>query len=149
VPLYQVGTLSQEVDRSLWQERLLVALSSCFGIFSLLLSGLGVYGILAYFVARRQREIGVRMALGAKPYHVIRLIALRVIPMLGVGVLAGTVLSRFVSAWARNLLYEVQPLDISIDLAAILLLVAIGLAASVVPAFRVMRVDPSSTLRHE
>lgn len=149
VPLYQVGTLSQEVDRSLWQEQLLVALTSCYGIFSLLLSGIGIYGTLAYFVARRQREIGLRMALGAQPHHVIRLVTLRVIPLLGIGVLAGAALSTFMSAWVRNLLYAVRPFDIGSDLAAVLLLAAIGIGATAVPAYRAMRVDPSSTLRQE
>jgi hypothetical protein len=149
VPLYQVATLSQEVDRSLWQERLLVALTSCFGIFSLFLSGIGIYGILAYFVVRRQREIGLRMALGAHPYHVIRLIMQRVIPLLGIGILLGAALSSFMSALVRNLLYGVQPFDIGSDLTAILLVGLIVIGAITIPAFRAIHVDPSSTLRQE
>jgi hypothetical protein len=149
VPVYEVGTLSQEVDRSLWQERLLVSLTSCFGIFSLLLSAIGIYGILAYFVARRQREIGIRMALGARPQHVIGLLTVRVIPLLAVGVLAGAVLSAGMSGWVRSVLYGVQPLDFGSDLAALSLLVAIGIGATAVPALRAMRVNPSSTLRQE
>ena len=72
-----------------------------------------------------------------------------VIPLLGVGVLAGVALSTFVSAWVRNLLYGVQPFDVGSDLAAMLLLAVIGIGATAVPAFRAMRVDPSSTLRQE
>jgi predicted permease len=135
VPLYQVATLSQEVDRSLWQECLLMALTSCFGIFSLLLSGSGIYGILAYFAVRRHREIGVRMALGAQPCDVFRLMMQRVSPLLGIGVLAGAALSWLLSSLVRGLLYGVQPFDIGSDLAALLLIGVIGTGAIAVPAF--------------
>lgn len=149
LPLYQVATLSEEVDRSLWQERLLVALTSCFAAFALLLSAIGLYGILAYFVARRQREIGLRMALGASSHHIIWLVAHRVFPILGMGVLAGAALSWFASIWIRSLLYGVQPFDPLTSMAAMLLLTTIGIAGAAVPAFRAMRVDPSFSLRQE
>jgi predicted permease len=149
MPLYQVATLSEEVDHSLWQERLLVVLTSCFGAFALSLSAIVLYGILAYFVARRQREIGLRMALGANSWDVIWLVVRRVIPILGMGILAAAALSWLASAWLRSLLYGVRSFDLITNIAAILLLVAIGVGGAVVPAFRAMRLDPSSTLRRE
>jgi hypothetical protein len=149
VPLYQIATLSQEVDRSLWQERLLVALTSCFGLFALLLSGIGIYGVLAYFVARRQREIGVRMALGAQSHDVIWLLTHRVVPMLAVGVLSGAAFSAVASTWTRSLLYGVQSFDLTSDAAAVLLLLGIGIGAAALPAVRALRLDPSSVLRQE
>jgi putative ABC transport system permease protein len=78
MPFYQTSTLAEEVDRSLWQERLVAALASCFGVFAMLLSGITLYSILAYFVGRRQREIGLRIALGAATFHIATLVAGRV-----------------------------------------------------------------------
>ncbi|MGA2601173.1 MAG: ABC transporter permease [Bryobacteraceae bacterium] len=149
VPLYQVATLSEEVDRSLWQERLLVVLTSCFGAFALLLSAIGLYGILAYFVAQRRREIGLRMALGANSGHVIRLVAARIIPALALGAAAGLALSWFASAWVGSVLYGVKPYDPWSTSAALLLVFMVGIAGAMAPTFRAIRVDPSSTLRQE
>jgi hypothetical protein len=147
LPLYEIATLTEEVDRSLWQERLLVALASCFGTFALSLSAIGLYGILAYFVTRRQREIGVRMALGASAWDVVWLVATRMIPILGVGVLCGEALSWFASAFLLTLLYSVSRTDPASYAGAGLLLLTIGLAGIALPALRAMRVDPSSSLR--
>jgi predicted permease len=149
VPLFQVSTLAEEVDRSLWQERLLVLLTSCFGVFALSLSAIGLYGILAYFVTQRQREIGLRLALGATSSHVIRLVVSRVIPTLVLGILAGVALSWWASAWVKSLLYGVNPFDSFASCAALSLLVAIGIAATVTPILRAIRVDPWSSLREE
>jgi hypothetical protein len=149
VPFYQIATLSEEVDRSLWQERLLVALASCFGVFAMTLSAIGLYGILAYFVSARRREIGLRMALGAESRQVIWLVSRRVIPALGTGVIAGALLSWLAGTWVRNLLYGVQPFDPWSASTALVLLLAIGIAAAAAPAFRAVRVDPASTLRQE
>jgi predicted permease len=149
VPLYQVSTLSEEVDRSLWQERLLVLLSSCFGAFALSLSAIGLYGILAYFVAQQQREIGLRLALGASPSNVVWLVVSRVIPTLAVGILAGIALSWWASAWSRNLLYGVTQFDSLATSAALLLLVAVGVGGAMAPTLRAIRVDPSAMLRQD
>jgi hypothetical protein len=147
VPFYQVATLSEEVDRSLWQERLLVALASSFGIFAMTLSAIGLYGILAYFVTGRRREIGLRMALGAESGHVIWLVIRRVLPTLVVGILGGAILSVLAGVWVRSLLYGVQPFDAWSTSAALLLLAAVGIGAAAAPALRAIRVDPASTLR--
>ena len=149
VPFYQVATLSEEIDRSLWQERLLVAVASCFGVFAMTLSAIGLYGILAYFVTGRRREIGLRMALGAESGHVIWLVTKRVIPALAAGILGGGLLSLLAGAWVRSLLYGVQSFDPLSTSGALLLLIAIGIGAAAVPALRAIRVDPASTLREE
>ncbi len=149
VPLYQVATLSEEVDRSLWQERLLTALSSGFGGFALLLSALGLYGILAYFVTRRQREIGIRMALGAHPQDVAWFVVRRVIPTVGMGVLTGAALSLFANTWVRSLLFGVPLVDPMTHLIAISMVIAIAAGAVIVPVLHAIRVDPSTTLRQE
>ena len=149
VPLYQMATLSGEVDRSLWQERLLAALASGFGLFAMALTGLGLYGILNYFVSRRRREIGLRMALGAQPRRVVWLVAKRALPALAGGMVAGAALSWLAGRWVRSLLYGVQPFDTWTATIALALLLALGLAAAAWPAMRAIRVDPASTLREE
>ncbi len=149
VPLYQVATLSQEIDRSLWQERLLVALTSCFGLFALLLSTIGIYGALAYFVTRQQREIGIRMALGANSRHIIRFVVSRVVLVLVMGIPAGFALSVFANVWVRSFIYGVQPFDPAIIIAAISILIVMAAGSVAMPAFRAIRVDPASTLRQE
>jgi predicted permease len=149
LPLFQVATLAEEVDQSLWQERLLVALTSCFGAFALSLSAIGLYGILAYFVARRQREIGLRMALGANSRNVIWLVVRRVMPTLASGVVGGVALSWAASSWVRSVLYGVRPFDPATNAGAVLLLIGIGIGGAALPAIRAIRVDPSSTLRQD
>ena len=149
VPFYQVATLSEEIDRSLWQERLLAALASSFSVFAMTLSAIGLYGILAYFISARRREIGLRMALGAKSRQVIWLVSRRVIPALGTGVIAGVVLSWLAGTWVRSLLYGVQPIDPWSTSAAFVLLVAIGAGATAAPALRALHIDPAVTLRQE
>ena len=149
VPFYQVATLSEEIDRSLWQERMLVALASCFGVFAMTLSAIGLYGILAYFVTGRRREIGLRIALGAESRHVIWLVIRRVVPVLVVGIFVGALLSMLAGGWVRSLLYGVQPFDAGSTSAALLLLIAVGIGAAAAPAIRAIRVDPASSLRQE
>jgi putative ABC transport system permease protein len=128
---------------------LLVTLTSSFALFAMTLSAIGLYGILAYFVTRRLREIGLRMALGAQPGSVIWLVIQRAIPTLAIGVLAGAGLSMLAGGWVRSLLYGVQPFDAWSTVAAVALLIAIGIAGASVPAVRAIRVDPSTTLRQD
>ncbi len=149
VPVYERETLSEEVDRSLWQERLLASLASGFGVFAMALTAAGLYGILGHFVSRRRREIGLRMALGAEPRCVIWLVARRALPALVGGIVAGAAISRLAGRWVRSLLYGVQPFDTETAVLALALLLALGLAAAVLPALRAIRLDPASTLREE
>jgi ABC-type antimicrobial peptide transport system permease subunit len=102
VPFFQVATLGEEVDRSLWQERLLAALTSSFSIFATALTGIGLYGIVAYFVAARRQEIGIRVVLGANSRQVAWLVARRVVPPMAAGIFAGVILSFFAGAWIQN-----------------------------------------------
>jgi putative ABC transport system permease protein len=149
MPIYDVSTMTEETDRSLWQERLLATLMSAFGAFALALSALGLYGIMTYFVTRRRREIGVCMALGAGRADILRLVVRRVVPTFSCGLAAGVALAWFESAWIRSLLYGVQPFDAVASIATILLLVGIGSAAAAVPAYRAMQVHPASALRQD
>jgi predicted permease len=149
VPVYETAALSGEVDRSLWQERLLMTLASGFATFAMALTGTGLYGILAHFVAGRRREIGLRMALGAEPRRVIWLVAQRVVPAIAGGIFAGTTLSWISGKWIASLLYGVQPFDPKSMIAALGLLLVAGVAAAAVPVMGAIRLDPASTLRQE
>ena len=149
LPIYQVATLSEDIDRSLWQERLLVVLTCCFGVFALALSGIGLYGILAYFVAQREREIGVRMALGAGAGRVVKLVVKQVAPTLIAGAGAGVLFAWLARRWVESVLYEVQPFDGFTTLAVVLLLVVMGFAGTAGPTLRALRLDPASVLRAE
>ena len=149
LPLYEVATLTEEIDRSLWQERLLVALASCFGAFAVMLSAIGLYGILAYFVASRRREIGLRLALGAAPRHVSRLLARQLIPTLVIGLAGGAALSLAAGTWVRGVLYGVDGFDARSVITALAAVLVVGIASAAAPALRAIRVDPASTLRQD
>jgi predicted permease len=145
MPFVEVQTLSQEVDRSLWQERMVALLASWFAGFAALLAGLGIYATLAHFVAARRREIGVRMALGAGPVNVIRLVFGPLGIIAGCGVLTGLAAAITSAAWV----YGAATWDIGAVLAAILLLCIVGIAAGAPPAWRALHVDPAVALREE
>jgi predicted permease len=149
LPVYHVSTMTEQVDRSLWRERLLAMLTSGFGVFAMALASLGLYGILAYFVARRRREIGLCMALGAERSDIIRMVVRRVIPPFVLGLAAGAVLSWLAGAWIRSLLFGVGPFDAAAGGMALVLLGIIGTLAAVVPTFRAMRIDPALALRQD
>ena len=149
MPIYQTATLSEEIDRSLWQERSLSELGGCFGAFAAALAGVGIYGILAHFVAGRRREIGVRMALGARAANLVWLVARRVLPPIAGGIAAGAAASFAASTWVRSLLYGIEPSDARSSSAAIALLLITAVAAAAPPVWRALRVDPAATLRQE
>ena len=149
MPFFEVRTLSQEVDRSLWQERLVALLASWFGGFAALLAGLGIYGTLAHFVAARRREIGVRMALGAGPRNITGLVFGPMALIVVSGLIAGTGVSLASGAWVRSLLYGAPAWDFGAVLSAALLLCIVGVAAGVAPAYRALRVDPAVALRED
>ena len=146
---YEVATLNEEIDRSLWEERMLVALAFVFGVFAVALAAIGIYGILANFVTTRRREIGLRMALGAAPSHVGWLLAKRIAPTLAAGLAGGAALSFAAGTWVRSLLYGVGKFDLrSIGVALVAVLV-VTIASTAAPTLRAIRVDPASTLRQE
>lgn len=118
-----------------------------FGVLALLLAGLGLYGVTAYSVSRRRSEIGIRLALGASPASVVRLVVSRVALLVGIGAVAGIAASLWLSRFVATLLYELEPRDPATLLGAVVVLVAVGLAAGALPATRAARIDPAVVLR--
>jgi predicted permease len=141
--------LRDRVDALLVQERLLAMLSGFFGMLALLLAALGLYGVTAYAVSRRRMEIGIRLALGSTRGAVIHLIFLRVATIVGVGIVAGALVSLWASQFVRTLLYGLEPHDVQTLAGAGLVLGAVGVIAALVPAWRASRVEPAAVLRSE
>jgi predicted permease len=139
--------LADQVDAALAQDRLVAMLSGFFGSLALLLAGLGLYGVTAYAVALRRAEIGIRMALGAAPAGVVRLVLSRVSRLVGAGVLVGAAISLAASTLIGSLLYGVEPRDPLTLAGAALTLAAVGGLAAWLPAYRASHVDPAEVLR--
>jgi putative ABC transport system permease protein len=137
------------VEASLSQERLLAILSGLFGALALLLAGLGLYGVTAYAVSRRRREIGIRMALGAGPNGVVLLVLSRVTVLVGLGVAIGAGVSLWASKFVAALLYGLEPRDPVTLIGAAAMLAAVAGAAGWLPARRASQIDPSVVLRSE
>jgi putative ABC transport system permease protein len=149
LPFYEIHTLQQEVDSSLWQERLVAALSSVFGLMAAALAGVGLYGMLAYAVSQRKREIGIRMALGALPGAIARLVSRQAMLPVIAGVVTGVAVFVIAARWIANLLYGVRPADPITIVLAVAFVAAVAIVAVTVPAWQAMRVDPSRALREE
>ncbi|HVL67483.1 MAG TPA: ABC transporter permease [Vicinamibacterales bacterium] len=149
MPVYQMKTLRGQLEETLLTDRLIALLSAGFGLLATLLASIGLYGVMAFIVARRRRELGVRLALGAQPRGVIWLVMREVLLLLAVGlavgVPAGLVLGRYVSSQ----LHGMQPHDPVIALATLALLAAVSVAAGLVPARRASQIDPILALRAE
>ena len=149
LPFYEIHTLQQEVDGSLWQERLVAALSSVFGLMAAILAGVGLYGMLAQAVAQRRREIGIRIAIGAKGRDIARNVTWNVFRMVltgsAVGALAGEMLVRYV----QTLLYGVEPSTAAALTVPGLAIAAVALTASLVPVLRALRISPAMMMRAE
>jgi predicted permease len=149
LPLFDVKTESQQIDRLLFQERLVARLSGFFGLLALVLACVGLYGLLSYEVSRRTREIGIRLALGAQPGSVLKLVLRQgiVLAIVGAGVGIGVALG--VTRYLASMLYDVHANDPLTMIAVAVLLTVVALAACWIPARRAMRVDPIVALRYE
>ncbi len=143
-----VRPIGEQIDAAIAQDRLVAVLGGFFGALAVVLAALGLYGITAYSVARRQMEIGVRMALGASPADVVRLVLSRVGLLLGAGVVVGVVTSLWASTLVASLLYGVEPRDPANLAWAAVILAAVGALAGWLPAWRASRTDPAAVLRN-
>jgi predicted permease len=149
LPFVEVRTLRQEVETSLWQERLLAWLSALFGSFAAVLAGLGLYGALDFAVKARRREVGVRVALGASPLRVVRLLSRETLLLVAAGALSGIAVYAVAARWIQQALYDVTPSDPQALGSALSFIAVVAWVAVAFPLLRAARIDPASALRHD
>jgi putative ABC transport system permease protein len=142
-------TLAQQVSDSVVQERLLAQLSGFFGSLALLLAVIGLYGTVSYIVAQRQREFGIRLALGAEPGSILRLVMLDVISVVAVGLLAGIAISVAATRLLQQLLFGIGPRDTVTLVVAVAALSIVALVAGYLPGRRATKIEPMEALRYE
>lgn len=147
--IFNLTTLEEYIGAATFQQKLAGTFLAAFGVLALVLAAVGIFGVMAYAVSQRTHEIGVRMALGAKPGDVFRLVLRQGMMLLGIGVLIGVAGAALASRALTKLLFEVSPLDPVTFAAVPVVLGVVALVACWVPAMRATRVDPVVALRYE
>lgn len=142
-------TLAEHVDDSVAQQRLIAELAGFFGALALVLAMIGLYGVLSYAVSQRQVEFGIRMALGAQPSSIFRVVMSDTFVVLAIGIIAGVGLSLATVRLLQKMLFGLSPYDAPTTLMAVGILAAVGFLAGFLPARRATRVDPMVALRYE
>jgi len=149
VPLLRVRMMEEYINSRMARERLIAYLSSFFGILALGLASVGLYGVLAYAVTRRTREIGIRMALGARASDVVSVILRESFVPVAVGMAIGMVAAFSWNVFISSLLYGVDSFDLASALVAVTVMLAAAVLAAAIPARRATKVDPMVALRYE
>jgi ABC-type lipoprotein release transport system permease subunit len=149
LPLYNMKTLAAQVAESLTRERLLAWLTIMFGLLATLMAALGLYGVIAFSVARHTREIGIRIAMGAQTEDVLRLVLKQLAVLVSAGVVLGLGCALALSRLLASMLYEIKPADPVSYVAATLILGGAAALSAYLPARRATRVDPMTALRYE
>jgi putative ABC transport system permease protein len=149
LPIYWVYSMDEALARPTWFIRVFGTMFMIFGFIALFLASVGLYAVMAFSVSRRTREVGIRMALGARAGNIVGMIFRQGAWQLGIGMAAGLALAFGVSQLLKIILFEVEPRDPAIFASVVLVLTATGLAACLVPARRATRVDPLVALRSE
>ncbi len=149
LPVYKMKTLASQLDETLLTERLIALLSAGFGLLATLLATIGLYGVMAFVVARRTKELGLRMALGARPGSVLWLVMREVLVLLGIGLTVGIPAAVGLGRLVASELYGIKASDPWIGGASILTLILVASLAGFIPAQRASRIDPILALRYE
>ncbi|KPJ86387.1 MAG: hypothetical protein AMS18_15660, partial [Gemmatimonas sp. SG8_17] len=149
LPVEDLKTLQQQVRENVTGDRIIGTLSASFAVLATLLAAMGLYGVLAYTVAQRTREIGLRMALGADSRRVRRMVLWQVGRMMLVGGVLGIAAGLLLGRAARSLLFGVEATDPLVVASVAVLLTGVALGAGYIPALRASRVDPMRALRYE
>jgi ABC-type antimicrobial peptide transport system permease subunit len=149
VVIWELESVEQQFADAVARPRIVLLLMSVFAGFGLVLAAAGIYGVLSYLVAERRREIGIRLALGAQPGNVGRLILGNGLRLTAIGLVLGVVAALGLVRVMRSLLYEVEPTDPASVAAVVAILLATAVVASWWPARRAMQVNPVTLLREE
>ena len=149
LPIYEMKTVESQLDETLLTDRLIAMLSAGFGLLATLLASVGLYGVMAFVVARRKKELGIRLALGAQTGSVIWLVMREVLILLSVGLLVGIPAAMALGRYVESQLYGIQPRDPMIAVTTMIVLGLVSAAAGLIPAHRASRIDPIMALRHE
>jgi len=149
LPVYEVKTMEEHLGFSLFPMRVAAAMSGSFGLLALALAAIGIYGVMAYAVSQRTREIGIRIALGAQTRDVLRLVAGRGLTLVAIGLLIGLIAALLLTRLMESLLFDVSATDPLTFITIALLLTFVALLAAFVPARRATKVDPMVALRQE
>jgi predicted permease len=149
MPVYDVKTVQGQLDETLLTDRLIALLSAGFGFLATLLASIGLYGVMAFIVARRRKEIGLRLALGAEPAGVLWIVMREVLILLTIGLAIGVPAAIGLGRYVSSQLYGIQPNDPWMAIGTVLLLTVVSAAAGLIPATRASRIDPILALRYE
>jgi ABC-type antimicrobial peptide transport system permease subunit len=151
--LVDIRTMRQEIDRNIAKERMVATTSAFFGLLGLLLVSIGIFGVASYTVAQRTSELGIRMALGATPWSVVRESLRDTIVVFGAGLAAGVMAAiaavQLTASFISDLLFGLTSTDVTNIVGAMLLMVGVALAACILPARRATRIDPLTAIRHQ
>jgi ABC-type antimicrobial peptide transport system permease subunit len=149
LPIYAMKTLDRQLDETLSTERMIAALSASFGILATLLAAIGLYGVMAFVVARRTKEIGLRMALGASQPTILWMVLRETLLLLVLGLAIGVPSSLLLSRYVSSQLFGVTPTDMGAAAFALTALLLVALAAGFLPARRASVIDPMRALKYE
>ena len=149
MPVYDVKTLQGQLDETLLTDRLIALLSGGFGLLATLLASIGLYGVMAFIVARRRKELGIRLALGAEPSGVLWIVMKEVLILLIIGLAIGVPSAIALGKYVSSQLYGIQPNDPWIAVSTVALLAVVSAAAGLIPANRASKIDPILALRYE
>jgi ABC-type antimicrobial peptide transport system permease subunit len=149
LPLYGVGSLTQMLGFAFFPSQAAAAALSAFGILAMMLAATGIYGLVAYCVSRRVREIGIRVALGARPAQVLRLVLGKMAALLAAGSALGLVLALAAGQVLASIVYEASPRDPFVLVGVFVLMFVLGIFSSWLPARRALRIEPKTALHYE
>ena len=149
MPVYDMKTVQGQLDETLLTDRLIALLSAGFGLLATLLASIGLYGVMAFIVARRKKELGIRLALGAEPSGVLWIVMKEVLILLVIGLAIGVPAAIGLGRYVSSQLYGIQPNDPWIAMSTVVLLAAVSVAAGMIPATRASKIDPILALRYE